>query len=109
MSRPSPVNGLSPAARRRWSVTSRALAAILGGYAFIWLLTAALSLLLPRAFGMSPFDAVLAATMSSFLVWAVIAMAAFHARSARRPWAWLLAGGLACMCLLWLLTGRPLP
>ena len=92
-----------------WPVTARAAAAILGGYGFIWIWTAAFTLLLPRISGMSPFDAVLAVTMSSFLLWSIIAMAVFHARSALRAWAWLLAATAASMLLLFLLTGRLLP
>lgn len=96
-------------ASQRWSVALRALAAILGGYGVIWLATAALSVLLPAVFDMSPVDAVLAVTMSSFLIWAVIAMAVFNARSARRAWAGLLLAALVCMAGLMLVTGRPLP
>ncbi len=99
----------SSASRHGWSIASRAAAAILGGYGVIWLLTAALSMLLPAILGVSPFDAVLGVTMSSFLIWALIAMAAFHARSARRAWAGLVLAALACMGVLMLITGRPLP
>ncbi|MDZ4370770.1 MAG: hypothetical protein U1C74_05025 [Phenylobacterium sp.] len=90
-------------------MASRAVAAILGGYAFIWLLTAATTLLLTRVLGASPLDSVLAVTMSSFLIWAVVAMAVFHARSARRAWAVLLLGGFASALVLLVMTGRPWP
>jgi hypothetical protein len=91
------------------SVASRALAAIAGGYGLIWVATPALTLLLPRIMDITLFDSVLAVTMSSFLVWAVIAMAVFHARSARRAWAWLLAGYGVAMLTLLALAGRPWP
>lgn len=103
------MSSLSPAARRGWSVAARAIAAILGGYGFIWLLTAAMSLLLPVVSGMSRFDSVLTATMASFLTWAVVAMVVFHARSARRACAGLLLGCMTCMLALFLMTGRPWP
>lgn len=92
-----------------WPVASRATAAILGGYGFLWLMTPAATLLLPRMTDITLFDALLAVTMSSFLVWAIIAMAVFHARSALRAWAWLIAASVASMLLLFFLTGRPLP
>jgi len=100
---------LSRSANWRLSVASRAVAAILGGYGYILLLTAALSLLLPAAFGVSRVDSVLAVTMSSFLVWAIIAMTVFHARSARRAWSGLLLACLPPMAILFFLTGRLLP
>jgi len=100
---------LSPSANWRLSVASRAVAAILGGYGFIWLLTAALSLLLPAVLNISPFDSVLAVTMSSFLIWAIVAMAVFHARSARRAWAGLLFASLPFVVVFFVLTGRLLP
>lgn len=96
----------SPA--RRWSIAARAAAAIIGGYGFIWLFTAAMTLAL-RAAGLAAADAVLAVTMSSFLIWAVIAMAVFHMQTARRAWAGLLLGGAGCIGVLFLLTGRLLP
>ncbi len=73
-------------ARRRWSVASRTAAAVIGGYALTSLLTLALSLLLP-VLGMARPEALLAATVASFLVYAAVIMAAFHARSAARAWA----------------------
>jgi hypothetical protein len=96
-------------ARHRWSVLLRALAATVGGYGFVCLLTAAISVLLPAAFGVSPVDAVLGVTMGSFLFWALIVMAVFHARSARRAWTGVLLGALICSAILMLVTGKPLP
>jgi hypothetical protein len=92
-----------------WEIASRTVAAIAGGYGFIWLMTPALSLLLPRVMDITPFDSVLAVTMASFLVWAIAAMAVFHARSVIRAWTGLLLGSIVSMAILFLLTGRLLP
>ena len=69
----------------RWSVVSRAIAAIVGGYVIVSLLTIALSMLLVIA-GMDKPEAVLAASMASFLFYAGIVMAVFYARTALRAW-----------------------
>lgn len=82
---------LSVEARYRWSVASRVLAATLGGYAVTALATAVLALLLPRIAGMARVDAVLAATLSNFAIYAGVAMAAFSLRSAARVWVVLVA------------------
>ncbi len=81
------------------SVTARILAAVAGGYALTSLITFALSRLLPRA-GMLQSEAVLAATIASFPIYAVIVMAVFHARSARRAWLGLIAGAVPCALAL---------
>lgn len=93
----------SDSARYRWSVASRTLAAVVGGYAHTSLFTVALSMLLAQL-GMNLAEAVLATTMGSFMYYAVLIMAVFHARSATRGWL-LLAGtavpmGLIVMALL---------
>jgi len=69
----------------RLSVASRVVAAIGGGYALVSLLTIALSLLLPRI-GIDQAQTMLASSMASFVVYAVVIMAVFHARSATRAW-----------------------
>jgi hypothetical protein len=89
--------------RHSLPIISRVLAAITGGYAVTSLLTLALTLML-AALGVNQAQALLAATTGSFLVWAAIIMAVFHARSALRAWLWL-AGAFALFalatCLLW--------
>ena len=75
----------SSAARHRWSVASRVLAATIGGYGFVFLLTAAAPLVLP----LQRAEAVLTSTIASFLIYAAIIMAVFHVRSATRAWVWL--------------------
>lgn len=83
---------MSPAANHLLSVTSRVLAAVVGGYALTSLLNIALPLVLAKA-GVSMAQTLLSITMASFLVWAAIIMGTFHARSAVRAWIWLMGGG----------------
>lgn len=87
----------------RLSTPSRVLAGTLGAYGVTSLATVALSLALVRL-GTPKVEAVTAATLASFLIFAMIAMAVFHARSATRSWAWL-AGGALVFGVIWLLTG----
>lgn len=82
------------AARYRWMVTSRVLAAALGGYAVTSLATAVLALLLPRIAGSNPASAVLGATLWSFALYTVIVIWVFSTRSATRAWAGLGLSGL---------------
>ena len=84
---------------RRVSIVSRIVAAVGGSYTVVWLMTAAAALALPG----SRRDAVLAATMASFLAWAIIVMAVFHARSATRAWAWLIGAAVPLGLIVWLL------
>lgn len=75
-------------ARHRWSIISRTLAAVGGGYALTSLLALAVPLLLSAA-GLNRAQTLHTATMAGFLVYAGIVIAVFHARSASRAWAWL--------------------
>lgn len=70
------------------SMASRVLAAVAGGYAFVSLLTLALSLCLPLI-GVPQGHAVVATSTASFLVYGAVVMAVFHARSSARAWVWL--------------------
>ena len=94
---------LTDGARRRWLIAARVLAATLGGYAVISLLTLTAPLVLGRL-GVDQAEALLAVTTASFPVYAAIVMAVFHARSAMRAWALLAATafilGAAVWCLL---------
>jgi hypothetical protein len=78
--------------RYRWEIAARAFAAAIGGYIVSALFTAVLThlLSLPRA------DAVLVATMLGFLLYAIVAMAAFYVRSVPRLWMTL---AVACAVL----------
>lgn len=93
----------APSKGRRWSLASRGLAALAGGYAFTSLLTLALSLSLP-AVGVPRAQALLASSMASFFVYTAVIMAVFHASSAARAWRGLLLASLpfavALICLL---------
>lgn len=92
--------GKSPE-RRHWSSISRILAGTLGAYGFASLATVTLSLALARI-GMDPAEAVTAATLASFAIFTAMAVTSFHARSARRAWAWLfgISAPLAIMIYL---------
>ncbi len=68
--------------RYRLGVASRAVAAILGGYAVSALAAAVLALYLPT----SRAEAALTGTMAAFLVYACAVMWVFAARSALRAW-----------------------
>ncbi|RBA23552.1 DUF3649 domain-containing protein [Herminiimonas fonticola] len=68
--------------RYRLGVASRAIAAILGGYALAAASTAVLSLVLP----LPRVDAVMTATLLSFTVYTCAAIWVFAARDALRAW-----------------------
>lgn len=99
---PRPRMTEAGAARRRWSIAARVLAASVGGYALTSLLNLALPLAL-ASFGVNQAQALLATTTASFLIYAAIIMAVFHARSAARAWAWLAASALPLGLVVWLL------
>ena len=81
------MTAVAPAARRL-SLAVRILAAVVGGYAYATLLVLAAAALLPLA-GVGRPEALLAATIAAFPIFAGIVMAVFHARSARHAWKWL--------------------
>jgi hypothetical protein len=76
----------------RLGVASRAVAAILGGYALAAACTAALAVALP----MKPVDAVMTATMISFVVYTCAAMWAFSARNALHAWLGIVLPAVIC-------------
>lgn len=86
-------------ARYRWAVASRVAAAMLGGYALTSAATVLVSLLWP----IPQAQAVMAATMLSFTVYALVIIWAFHAASIKRVWAVMLIGTAALSALAWLL------
>ena len=86
----------APKAAYRWSVASRALAGIVGGYVLTSLIVLVLSLTLPWI-GVLQTEAVLASTIGSFLVWVAIIMAVFHA------WLWLVGAALPMGIIVWAL------
>lgn len=88
----SPVSKKLPLSR--WSVASRVLAAIIGGYALAYGFTAFFSVYLPLA----KADRVVFASLACFAVWTAAVIYVFAARSATRAWLWLV-GLTALMCL----------
>ena len=95
---------LGPELRHAASLVLRVAAAVGGGYAIAGLATVALSLCLP----MARSEAVLAATMSSFAVYATAVVWAFAARDAWRAWLGM-AGAAALLLLLVLLLQGHFP
>lgn len=89
----------APGAKYRWSIASRTLAAIGGGYALTSLITLALSLALPWI-GVGGAEAVQLTTLLSFPLYAAIVIAAFHARSATRVWVNLAAAAAPCILII---------
>jgi Na+/proline symporter len=92
--RPSPGRA---SGRRRLSILSRVLAAVLGGYGLAALTSVLSALFLPAARS----EAVLAGILAGFAVWLVAALWVFAASSALRAWAGLAlpAAGLSLVCL----------
>lgn len=82
-----------PLMRYRLAVASRALAAGLGGYALAAASTAALSLLLHPS--LERVDAVMTATLLSWIVYALAIGWTFYARTAWLAWAGVLLPALA--------------
>lgn len=86
--------------RRRLSVGSRALAALVGGYALAALSSVALALAMK-----TPGDeGYYAATMPSFLVWALAVLWSFAARTALRAWVGLLSACAFAGLAAWLFS-----
>lgn len=90
---------MKPDPHMRITVTSRILAAALGGYVLTSLIAVALFLLLRRQ-GMAQDAALLAPTLGSFIIYAAIIMAVFHARSATRAWLWMIGISLPVALLV---------
>ncbi|MCW5296592.1 DUF3649 domain-containing protein [Herbaspirillum lusitanum] len=81
---------LNPALRYRLAVASRAVAAIGGGYA----LSAAVAALLAVVLPMHPAEAVITATLLSFIVFCCAVLWVFAARTAWRAWGGIVAPGV---------------
>jgi hypothetical protein len=78
---------------------SRTLAAVLGGYALALSFTAAASLALLRGAGLARSEALLAAAMSSLVVYLLAMVRAFALRSIARAWIELLGAASVCAAL----------
>lgn len=92
MSRNAPIN--------RWNIVSRVLAALAGGYALAYAVTAFLAVYLPLA---RP-DRVVFSSLGSFAVWTAVVIYVFAARSTTRVWL-LLIGLSAVLGLAAFLSG----
>lgn len=92
MSRNVSING--------WNIASRVLAALVGGYAVAYAVTAFLAVYLPLA---RP-DRVVFSSLASFAVWTAVAIYVFAARSATRLWLPII-GVTAVLCLAAFLSG----
>ncbi|MEE4451684.1 hypothetical protein [Novosphingobium resinovorum] len=86
----------------RGEVAARIVAAIPANYLLTSLATACLARLLWRGFGVDPANASTAATLTSFALFAVLALVAFAMRSAARLWLWMVASGAVLGGALWL-------
>ncbi|MHA6639172.1 DUF3649 domain-containing protein [Stutzerimonas frequens] len=88
------------ASMNRWQIASRVLAALVGGYAVAYAVTAFLAVYLPLA---RP-DRVVFSSLASFAVWTAVAIYVFAARSATRVWL-LIVGVTVLLCLSAFLSG----
>ncbi|AWM60221.1 DUF3649 domain-containing protein [Stutzerimonas stutzeri] len=84
----------------RWNIASRVLAALVGGYAVAYAVTAFLAVYLPLA---RP-DRVVFSSLASFAVWTAVAIYVFAARSATRLWLPII-GVTVVLCLAAFLSG----
>ncbi|OCC24631.1 hypothetical protein MB02_03860 [Croceicoccus estronivorus] len=89
----------------RGSVVSRVLAAILGGYCVVSLLSAAVALALPEP----RYEAAMVASMIAYLAYPAIIMAVFHTSSAARAWVWLVGAVVPLALILWLFLPGAMP
>lgn len=83
--------------RHRIDVTARVVAAIFGGYAISYLSAGALSLWLPVA----RTEAILWASLASFVIYTCIALYAFGIRSAWTLWRNLTLAILLLLAAVW--------
>lgn len=107
MKNPASKAGTAPPSlsRYRWTIASRSVAAIFGGYGLAAAFSACMSLVLPLA-GMSRPDAVLSATMLAFVLHAIAALWAFSCASAWRTWVGILIPAVLLALLTWAFGGQ---
>ncbi len=89
--------------RVRLDVAARATAGVLGGY----VVTALAASLAARHLPLAPSEAVTTTILASFLVYAVIVLAVFSAKSTLKVWLWIGGASAILGAGLWLsiLTG----
>lgn len=88
----------------QWSVVSRVVAAIGGGY----LLASLLSIVVVRAMPLPHASAVMTGMLLSFLFYACAALWVFAARSARAVWLGLIIAAVLLSVLAWMLGSAPM-
>lgn len=79
---------------------ARALAVTTGAWALTVIIAVTLSLAI-ASFGVNRAETVMGVTLASFIIYPVIAMATFYARSATRAWCWQVAIGLPLAVVGW--------
>lgn len=84
---------------RWWPAASRTMAVTLGAYCAAALLTMALPLLL-EPWGVVRLEAVVAASLASFLFFGVLAICAALARTAARAWALLVLVSIPALAVV---------
>lgn len=97
------MNGGQSHLQARLSVLARIAAAMVGAYALTALIAMLLSQLLFLA-GVGQAQAVLAATIPAFVIYAALVCAIFHTRSATRAWVRLTGAALPIAVLVWWLA-----
>ncbi|MDD2054592.1 DUF3649 domain-containing protein [Pseudomonas putida] len=97
-------NAGSPPIAYRLAVTSRVLAAVVGGYVLAALVSVCMALLLP----MAPAEAVVSGMLSSFVVYLLAVLWCFACRTPRLAWLGLMlpASVLATLAALAYWLGR---
>lgn len=88
----------------QWSVVSRVVAAIGGGY----LLASLMSIVVVRAMPLPHPSAVMTGMLLSFLFYAGAALWVFAARSARAAWLGLVIAAVLLSLLAWMLGPAPM-
>ncbi|MEQ1580809.1 MAG: DUF3649 domain-containing protein [Steroidobacteraceae bacterium] len=91
-------------ASTKWSVVSRVVAAVGGGY----LLASLMSIVVSRVVPLPHASAVMTGMLLSFLFYACAALWVFAARNARVAWAGLIALAVPLALIAWLLGPTPL-
>lgn len=87
----------------RWMVTSRVVAGFIGGYLLASLVTIVLTLLFKMLWKTSQAEALLTATLWSFVIYGVIIIWVFTTRTATRAWLGVGATGVFLALAWWLL------
>lgn len=97
----SPVKQMGSSLRYRCGIVARSIAAIVGGYGLAASTTALLALLLPLSRG----DAVITATLLSFIVYTCAVVWVFAVRTAWRAWLGLGTAIIVTMAVMLLYRG----